>query len=39
MGDLSDAITFVYQNNVATNEIWGYQVVQGHSSMISRTVS
>ena len=39
MGDLSDAITFVYQNNVATNEIWGYQVAQGHCTIIPRSIN
>jgi hypothetical protein len=40
MGDLSDAITFQYQNDFSgTSEIQAYQIAQGHSSMISRTVS
>ena len=39
MGDLSDAITFVYQTNGFLNEIEAYQIAQGHSSMISRQVS
>lgn len=38
MGDLSDAITFVYQTNGFLNEIEAYQIAQGHSSMISRNV-
>ena len=39
MGDLSDAITFVYQNNTVTNEIWGYQVAQGHCNIIPRSIN
>ena len=40
MGDLSDAITFQYQSDFSgTSEIRAYQIAQGHSSMISRTVS
>jgi hypothetical protein len=39
MGDLSDAITFVYQTNSFLNEIQAYQIAQGHSSMITRQVS
>lgn len=38
MGDLSDAITFVYQTNGFLDEIEAYQIAQGHSSMISRNV-
>ena len=37
MGDLSDAVTFVYQSDQVANEIWGYQIVPGHSTTISRT--
>tara|TARA_R100000951_G_scaffold110182_1_gene107984 strand:- start:726 stop:1250 length:525 start_codon:yes stop_codon:yes gene_type:complete len=36
MGDLSDAVTFVYQSDESANEIWGYQVAPGHSNTISR---
>jgi hypothetical protein len=39
MGDLSDAITFVYQTNGFLDEIQAYQIAQGHSSMISRSLS
>ena len=39
MGDLSDPITFVYQDNVAVGEIQAYQIAQGHSSGISRSIS
>ena len=39
MGDLSDAITFVYQTNGFYDEIESYQIAQGHSSMISRGIS
>lgn len=39
MGDLSNAITFVYQSNQGTQtKIQAYQMVQGHSSMITRNI-
>jgi hypothetical protein len=36
MGDLSDAVTFQYQES--SSNIVAYQIVQGNSSMISRTL-
>jgi hypothetical protein len=39
MGDLSDAITFQYQENQSgSSQIQAYQIVQGHCSIISRQV-
>tara|TARA_R110001592_G_scaffold184262_1_gene427999 strand:- start:127 stop:1098 length:972 start_codon:yes stop_codon:yes gene_type:complete len=39
MGDLSDAITFQYQENQSgSSQIQAYQIAQGHCSIISRKV-
>lgn len=36
MGDLSDAVTFQYQDGYNSTTISAYQIVQGHSSIIPR---